>query len=151
MVQGATPMHMMVFVPRRTDELLCSPMYYTASGGLWNVPSPPTPATIAGYSQRVTIFEPSAAGGSQFVTTDAGSSSSIRCVTMNGAVPWTLGFCCSTCPTYGGTLYSPPRPTVNYLNTSDEFGNTIASRCSGGTPVFSGGYYALDSMEYFIR
>jgi hypothetical protein len=151
MVQGATPMHMMVFVPRRTDELLCSPMYYTASGGLWNVSPPPAPATIAGYSQRVTIFEPSPMGGSQFVTTDVGSSASIGCVTMNGAVPWTLGFCCATCPTYGGALYSPPRPVVNYLNTADEFGNTIASRCSGGTAVFSGGYYALNSMEYFIR
>jgi hypothetical protein len=144
-LQGSSPQHLMVLTPRRIDNASCLPLYYTVTGGQWFV-SPTTGSRLSFFTQRVAIFD-----SSSWVTNDMGAPSSVACTQLYGAVPWTHASCCATCPTFGSSFFSPPRPMANYLMTSDEFGNVVSSRCSGEMPVTSSGYYAINLMEYYTR
>jgi hypothetical protein len=146
-LQGSSPMHLLAFTPRRTDNLDCSPMYYTVTGGAWTV-HPVSGARLSAFTERAYVFM-----SPVWVTTDFGTPTSTSCVTRQGAVPWTHENCCNTCPTYGGTVFSPPRPIVAYLHSiPDEFGNLVATRCAGGTPLqIRMIFTAVSIMEYFTR
>ena len=143
-LQGSSPAHLMAISARRTDGVTCLPLYYQVTGGAWTVPSTGG-ARLSPFTQRVTVFD-----SSNWVTTDTGGSSS-DCITVYGSVPWTHAGCCTTCPTYGAPFFTPPRPMAIYLATPDEFGNVITARCIGGSASITRGFYAVETMEYYMR
>ena len=103
-------------------------------------------ARLSAFTQRVSVFD-----SSTWVTTDTGAPVSTDCVNVSGSVPWTLNACCATCPTFGSSFFTPPRPMVSYLTTPDEFGNVVSARCAGAAPMIVRGYYAVSNMEYYTR
>jgi hypothetical protein len=144
-LQGAAPAHLLALTPRRVDNASCSAMYYTVAGGAWTVPAV-SGARLSAFTQRVSVFD-----SSTWITTDSGPPVSTDCVNVSGSVPWTLNACCATCPTFGSSFFTPPRPMVSYLTTPDEFGNVVSARCAGATPLIVRGYYAISNMEYYTR
>jgi hypothetical protein len=144
-LQGGDPMHLLALTPRRTDGAACSSMYYSVTGGAWTVPAV-SGARLSAFTQRVSVFD-----SSTWVTTDTGAPVSTDCVNVSGSVPWTLNACCATCPTFGSSFFTPPRPMVSYLATPDEFGNVVSARCAGVAPMIVRGYYAVSNMEYYTR
>ncbi len=84
----------------------------------------------------------------QLSTMDGGPG--VDCVVQNGGVPWFYSSCCATCPTYAGSYWPEPHPMVNYGETPDLHGNTVADVCAGDATT-SMGFWGLNAMEYYLR
>jgi hypothetical protein len=135
---------LLVHTPRKmTDGSSCEQLFYSGVSGTWMVPEGGG-ATITGVVQPVPIHNSTA-----FSTTDNGPYTS--CVTGQDAVPWTYDGCCSTCPTYGGSYWTPAHPMASYLATADAFGNIVTTQCGPDGPIISNGYYGMNAMEYYLR
>ena len=121
----------------------CNPLYYVGTNGGFTLNSSSLNISINAFSSTVSFF----ADGS-FDALGMGSN----CTGGYNAVPWFYTGCCSTCPTFAGSYYSPARPMASYIDSvADLYGNTSANACSSGAAVSSLGYEAMNSMEYFLR
>ena len=136
--------HMLVHTARDSSTGAdCNPLYYVGTNGGLTLSSSSLSVSINAFSSAVSFFS-----DGSFDALGMGSN----CTGGYNAVPWFYTGCCTTCPTFGGSYYSPARPMASYVDsTPDLYGNTSANACSSGAAVSSYNYEAMNSMEYFLR
>jgi hypothetical protein len=139
--------HLLVITARDSvDDSDCDPLYYIGTSGTLSISS--TAATSSVWSATVNMIN-----DTTLATTDTGSST---CVSSFDAVPWFYSYCCTTCPTFGGSYWTDEaHPMANYLDTTaDEYGYTDADTCTSGAAIPNdngSSYEGANVMEYFIR
>jgi hypothetical protein len=134
--------HMLRHVVRVAgDGSSCDPLDYVGTEGTFSVTE--SDAWMTGLVASVPMVSED-----QLSTMDGGPG--VDCVVVNGGVPWFYSSCCATCPTYAGEYWPEPHPMVNYGETPDLHGNTVAEVCAG-EPATSMGFWGLNAMEYYLR
>ncbi len=140
--------HLIVITARDdSDGSDCEPLYYMATAGALSVTS--TATTTSSWSSTVTLIN-----STTLTTTDTGDYTA--CVSDYDAVPWFYSYCCTTCPTFGGSYWSDEaHPMASYIDsTADLYGYTDADVCPSGAAIANvngSSYEGANVMEYFIR
>ena len=136
--------HMLIHTARDSSTGVdCSPLYYLGTDGAFSLSSSSLSVSTSSFSSAVSFFS-----DGSFDALGMG----FNCTGGYSAVPWFYTSCCSTCPTFAGSYYSPARPMASYpSSTPDLFGNTTGSACPSGGAVTSRGYAGMNSMEYYLR